>query len=258
MQNTSPLYQDILASNHWAETRVSIGETGRLISNFGETITFGGVGILVGATGADAGYDESVLYPFVTSSQVFSKDTPTVGSCVSSEIELTMLKPKGTIPRQARITPYVRITDGVRHSEWLQKGVYWLDTRYIDDSTNLETIQLHGYDSMLKAEQSYPSSTLNWPAKDVDVVKEIARAMDVGVDARTLSIMTNDYLIEYPAQYSQREVLGYIASMYAGCFIMNDFGDLRLIVLNSIPKETRYLVTQARQAILFGGDRILV
>ena len=46
--------------------------------------------------------------------------------------------------------------------------------------------------------------------------------------------------------------------MYAGCFVMSDLGELRLVALNGIPAETRYLIAAAGQPITFGGVRILV
>lgn len=259
MQSTSTLYQDIISGVHHKEVRLVIGEAGRLITKKGESITFGGVSILVGSTGADGGYDESVLVSLQTNSTIFSEERPIVGSCVSSELDVTMLKPFGVIPRQARLVPYVRVVNKVAASEWLQKGVYFVDTRESDiDNSEVEYISLHGYDCMLRAEQNYPASTLAWPARDIDVVYEIASFMDVPVDSRTLDIMTDGFLVQYPAEYSCREVLGYIAALYAGNFIMSDLGALRLVPLNSIPVETRYLVSSARQPITFGGVRILV
>ena len=259
MQNTSELYQEIIRGKHTFDTRLAVGETGRLITKTGDSITFGGVSILVGASGAEAGYDESILYSMGTSIRMFSEETPTVGSCVSGEIDVVMLRPAGNIPRQARLVPYVRATDGLRHSEWLQKGVYYVDTREVfEDSAGVQSITLHGYDAMLKAEQEYPPSKLQWPARDIEVVREIAKAMDVGIDSRTVELMDQAYIVQYPADYSCREVLGYIASMYGGCFIMSNLGELRLVALYSIPAETRYLITKTGFAITFGGDRILV
>lgn len=259
MQKTSDLYQELLATNYKTETRLAIGETGRLITKQGDSITFGGTSILVGATGADGGYDETILISLGTESRVFGEETPTVGCCVAGEIDIEMLKPVGEIPKQARLVPYVRLTDGVRYSEWIQKGVFYLDTRQKkEDGTNIEKLVIHGYDAMLKAEQTYPASKLSWPAKDIDVVREIAEFLDVSVDSRTAALMTWGYRIQYPAEYSCREVLGYIAAMYAGCFVMSDLGELRLVALNEIPAETRYLIAAAGQPITFGGVRILV
>lgn len=259
MQATSSLYKELLAAQHWKETRLSIGETGKLITNQGDPITFGGTGILTANSEADGGYGENILISMETSIKVFSADTPTVGSCVSGEISVEMLRPAGSIPRQARMVPYVRLTDGVRYSEWIQKGVYFIDTReFQEDGSGVDRLILHGYDSMLKAEQDYPASTLDWPATDIQVVQEIADFIDVSVDSRTVALMKHSYPVQYPAQYSCREVLGYIAAMYAGCFVMSDLGELRLVVLNGVPEETQYLVATTGQAITFGGDRILV
>lgn len=258
MIQTSNLYKEILSGDYWVETRVSIGETGRLIDNSGDTILFGGIGILVDAGGADGGFSEEQLFSVETNNLVFSGNTPEVGSCVSGQLSLKMFKPLGEIVKQARIVPYVRITDGERYSEWIKKGVYYVDQRSESSLAGRTIINLSCYDAMMKAEQDYPDSTLEWPAKDIDVVWEIARIIGVGVDERTISLMTMQYDVQYPADYSMRETLGYIAAMYAGCFVISDEGDLQLITLYSIPTETRYLVTGQGEAITFGGDRILV
>lgn len=259
MQPTSDLYRSILSGTHWKEIRLVIGDSGVLINERGSRITFGGVNILVATGGADDGYDDSRLFMLKTRSAVFSASTPTVGDCVSGQIDVEMLKPAADIPKQARMVPYVRLTDGIRHSEWLQKGVYYIDTRKNSvTQAGEEILTLTGYDSMMKAEQDYPSSTMDWPARDIDVVREIAAFMGVAVDQRTVELMTEGYPINYPAGYSCRETLGGIAALYGGCFIMSDLGELRLVTLYGIPKETNYLIDHAGFAILIGGDHILV
>lgn len=259
MQSTSTLYQEILASNYTTETRLAIGETGVLITKQGDGITFGGIRILTGATGADGGYDETQLISMRTAAKVFSENSPTVGSCVSAQIDIEMLKPSAEFPKQSRLVPYVRLTDGVRHSEWIQKGVFYIDTRKKkEDGSAIEKIVIQGFDDMLRTEQEYPSSNLRWPARDVDVVREIAEFIGVSVDSRTVAIIKHSYPVQYPAQYSCREVLGYIAAMYGGCFIMSDLGELRLVTLYGIPAETRYMIAATGQPITFGGVRILV
>lgn len=236
MQSTSELYKELLEAGARCETRLAIGNMS-----------------------ADDGYGESVLISLTTKKRVFSEDTPSVGDCVAGEIEIEMHKPSADIPRRARLIPYIRLTDGIRFSEWIQKGVFYIDTREnTKDGTTIEKIKFHGYDDMLKAEQDYPTSSLSWPAKDLDVVQEIAAFMGVPVDSRTLEQINHGYLVQYPGEYSCRETLGYIAGMYGGCFIMSDVGALRLVSLNSIPPETRYLITSGGEPITFGGVRILV
>lgn len=261
MQQTSELYKNLLADkNHWTETRLTVGEIGRLVTKQAERITFGGVGILVGSSGADAGYDESVVRSITTEARVFSGDTPEVGACTYGKITVEMKKPSSEIPKRARLVPYVRLTDGTKYSEWLQKGVYYVDTREIKGENNATWITLKGYDAMRMTEQNYPSSDMDWPAKDIDVVKEIANFLQIQVDSRTLDILNCGYRYSYPAGYSIREVLSYIGASYAGSFVINDSGDLRLVRLGELPRETNYLVIGLtdRRAITFGGVRILV
>ena len=214
--------------------------------------------LTIGSGDPDSGYDESVLISVKTTQRMFSGDTPSIGDCVAGEIDVSMLHPAAVIPRRARLIPYVRLTDGVNRSEWIQQGVYFIDTRKSSGSDTVKKLTLHGYDAMLRAEADYPPSNMQWPARDIDVVREIADSMGVSVDARTVDIMSRGYLIEYPGNYSQRETLGYIAGLYAGCFVMSDLGELRLVQLACIPPETRYLVTGDGQAITIGGVRILV
>ena len=129
MQKTSDLYQQLLQTDYSVDTRLAIGEPGVLITKRGEAITFGGVAILTGATGADGGYDETLLMSMETDNRLFSEDTPEVGGCISSQIDIEMIKPYADLPQRARLVPYVRLTDGVRYSEWIQKGVFYIDTR---------------------------------------------------------------------------------------------------------------------------------
>lgn len=261
MQKTSALYKQLLADPlHFTETRVSIGDTGRLITKQGNYITFGGNRILVGASGADGGYNEQLLSSVEAKAPLFSGEEPTAGGCVSREVDIKMLKPAGRFDGLDRIAMYTRLSDGEHHSEWLPQGVYYIDSMD-EESEDKSTVWLsiHGFDAMLFAEQDYPAkSTLSWPARDTDVVRECATALGVSVDSRTWQLMTDDYRVEYPGQYAVREVLGYIAAMYGGCFTMSERGELRLVCFWAIPKETRYLVTNQGNPITFGGVRILV
>ena len=89
-------------------------------------------------------------------------------------------------------------------------------------------------------------------------IMDIAREIGTSVDIRTTKIMNKGYKINYPAEYSMREVLENIAAMYAGSFVMSDTGELLLVTMFGIPKETSYLIDGAGFAITFGGERILV
>lgn len=144
-------------------------------------------------------------------------------------------------------------------SEWLPQGVYYIDTREVTaNNDGLDLLTLHGYDAMLKTEQDYASNDAVGDNYDTAYVRAIASAIGVEVDDRTWAIMGTGYIIPFPLGYSMREILGYIAASYAGCFIITDEGKLRLIALPDIPAETNLLIDQSGDVILFGGDAILI
>jgi hypothetical protein len=234
MQQTSALYHSILSGeNHWFETQLVIERAG----------TFG----------------ETDLFSISTSHQMFH-GSPAIGSAVAGEIQIKMVYPQSAfIPTMAKLMPQVRVCNATQHSEWLAQGVYFVDTRERTVTDTGESIlELHGYDAMLKAEQPFQSNNITGDSTDVQMVNEIASIIGVEVDERTYDIMTAAYTIPLPVGYSCREVLGYIASMYVGAFIITDDGKLRLVSILELPPETNYLIDGVGDAIIFGGDRILV
>lgn len=145
-------------------------------------------------------------------------------------------------------------------SEWIPQGVYYIDTREVTaNSSGVKVLTIHGYDAMLLAEQDYSSNDVVSDAPDTAFVQAIADAIGVDVDPRTWEIMQG-YTIPFPIGYSMREILGYIASSYVGCFVMTNEGKLRLVSLLGLPAydETSLLKTNTGYVILFGGDAILV
>lgn len=256
MQTTSALYRQIIAGTHWFETSVVIGDSGDLITELGERILFGGTAIIVSRGGADDGYREHRIVSVKTSMKMFDTD-PTVGQAVSQEIEVSILNPPGEIPLMGVVVPYVRACNSTDVSEWIQQGVFHIDTRQVSDNNGAPVLTIHGFDAMLFAEQYYQDTGLNWSSghvSDTSMVSSIAQIMDVDVDPRTWDVMTGNYQIPFPAQYTLREILCYIASMYVGCFIMNDVGQLRLVSILEMPPETNLLIDSAGDYIVFGHD----
>lgn len=232
MQTTSALYNSILAGDyHWFETQLIIDGVG----------TFG----------------EGDLFSISTNIEMFH-GSPTIGSAVAGEINVSMVFPSVEIPTMAVLRPQTRICNATQQSEWLPQGVYYIDTRErTKNESGLDVLTIHGYDAMLKAEQMY-NGRITGDSTDIQMVNEIAYQMGVSVDSRTTTLMTRAYTVPLPTGYTYRDVLGYIASMYIGCFIMTDEGKLRLVSILELPPETNYLIDRAGDAITFGGDRILV
>lgn len=216
-------------------------------------------------------YFEDSLISVEGNDGIFSENIPVIGSCISGEIDIKMKKPLQTIPRMAIIKPYVRIVipgeydciagiaiagdvvgsvhnsiAGIAiagksvvgvlkagiYSEWMQKGTYYIDTRSVThDYDSDEILTIHGYDQMMMLEQIYPSSTMEYPADDTDVLQEIADFINFNVDPRTWAIMNKHYQIPLPAGYSCREVISFIAASYCCNAIFNEIGELRLVPL---------------------------
>lgn len=239
MQEVSNLYRQILAeTNHWFEVSLVIGETGD----------------------GDSGYREEQLFSIQTNHRAFSEDTPTVGGAIAGEIDIQMIDPYVDIPKAAKLQLFTRVTDGTQSSEWLKKGVYYVDTReFTKNSDGLDVLTIHGYDAMLKFGQLYPSDNEHdYPLLDEDMVAFVAQVAGVTVDERTYEAMGRNYTFPLMTGYTSREVLGIIAASYGGNFIMSDEGKLLLLKLGSLPPETNYLIDEIGNSILIGDDRILI
>lgn len=142
-------------------------------------------------------------------------------------------------------------------SEWIQQGVYFVDTREVIKSDSGEDVlAIHGYDAMLIAEQNYPSSNHSWPYKDALVVAEIASAIGVSVDSRTSSYLTAGHMIDLPIGYTMREVLERISGMNCGSFVFSPIGELLFVPLYGFDYEVTgdYLADESNNALVFGNE----
>lgn len=283
MQSVSSTYTDIMANGGWQEVKLVINN-----------VEYGMSDELVTMRTSHSLYDNAV----------------SVGNTVAGTIDVRLIAQSSSIPTMAKLQPYVRATDGTNTSEWLPKGVYWIDTRQYDKESGVLT--LTGLDAMLMGEQDYCQygNQGTWPQIDLNVLCDIADRLDLGTDAytavsnptgnpkskgwyyksgsnyyltsntsvqsgttyyvrsnsgidsRTLPLISNHYQVGYPGigegAYTVREVLGYIGSMYAGNWIINEDGKLRLIVIGDLPAESNYLITEGGDIITIGGDRLVM
>lgn len=203
-------------------------------------------------------YDQDNIWQINTSRRLFSENTPMIGCAMVGQIDLQVNNIGAVTPRAARIRPYIRLRSRVnnRVSGWVQKGEFFVDTRPADDTDGIYTIDIQGFDALRKANQKYPSSTLYWSNTSPNaysVVNEIAGFIGVTIDPDTVTRLRNTpYIIAFPAQYTMAEVLGSIAAMYGGNFIISDTGKLLLVGLMDLPEETHYLVSEDGDCITFG------
>ena len=217
MNSTSTVYNSIFSGIHRFEVKVNIAATAE------------------GLVQSSTDYGMDVLTSLSSSRSVFGSGSPRLGLAPAGELSLSLYLDSGSVPRMAEIRPYFRVVNDTQQSEWIAKGVYFVDTREADTTTGLLTLQ--AYDSMLKGEQAYPSTEHTWPYSDINVVTEIASLLGVTVDSQTTTLMTAGFQIPLPSQYTIRETLQYIAALYGGSFVITDSNTLRLIPLWSVKSE---------------------
>lgn len=223
-------------------------------------------------------YTQDLIWSMKTSRGCISSRSYLMGNAMVGQIDLTITKPAKNFARMARIRPYIRLYSHGRHiySGWLQKGEFFVDTRPADESDNITTLNIQGYDSMRKASQPYSVSELEWTSAVPHafyVVSEIAsKFLDVQIDGwaedpanytGTCKILYDDrnnpeHIVAFPAQYTVAETLGSIAAMYGSNFIISNTGELKLQSIFDLPEETFFLIDESFNRITFGDTRIIV
>ena len=196
-----------------------------------------------------------------TTEALFSGTTPAVGGAVAGEVSVKLLGvASSSVARMAELRPQVRLVgDSGAPSEWIAQGVYNVDKRSYNKQTGVLT--LHGYDKMLATEQWYTGSVTTGGVADVTIINRICSQVGITLDSETATFFSTQgksYTVATPQDYTCRELLQAIAGWYGGNWCMTPVGKLRLVLLNSLPTETNYLVDNGGNAITFGGDRILV
>lgn len=173
-----------------------------------------------------------------------------IGNAMSAALTLDLYAEH--IPRGAVIKRYIRLVNGSRASEWLSKGVFFVNRRMSEDGL----WSIEAYDAMRKADITW-TPKIAFPCTMEQAAQDIAAAMDVELDERNVFL---PYLMDaYPeGEYMRRDALRDIAAAHGGNWYISDAGKLRLVPLISFPEETHYLVTEHGGAITFGGVRILV
>ena len=239
MLTVSETYQSIVSGNYRVECRLLVEASDNTTKTVNETELFS-INI------AEHMLDEQ-----------FS-----IGGATAAEIDVTMIDPLDwSLPTMAKLQPQFRIYNGTQTSEWLPKGVFYVDTRertkYVNGDNKLT---LHGYDAMLMAEQEYP--TVSWDtATDTQVLNEICTNLGWTLDDETAAFFNTTragYTLPIPIKYSYREVLQSIAAVNVGNFVFDEYGHLRLVRFNALPAETYYLIDEHEDKITIGGDRIVL
>lgn len=173
-------------------------------------------------------YSENDLVSIETENNLFAEEAPSCGNAVSGTITAKLRTPNTVIRTKAKIELFARVASGDLVSEWIPKGVYFLDTREKQKAKNGEDtiIVLDGFDAILMGEQEYIPSG-DWPKSDAEVLEEMCWILGV----ECVWQPDKNFPIQKPSGYSVREIIGYIAAMYGGSVTMDDSGKLKFVGL---------------------------
>lgn len=172
----------------------------------------------------------------VIKSALLSDSNVGVGNCIASTLEFTVMT-RDSIPKSAQIVIKSSISDGTTTTSTMDFGTFWVNERTVED----DLITLKCYDAMMMGNQAYSddSQSLNWPKPMTTVVNRICQQMGVQLDARTVIRTGGDYECTKPNDdETLLDVLGYIAGMHGGNWIITPENKLRLVTLVSPCDET--------------------
>lgn len=156
------------------------------------------------------------------------QDGLSVGNAVAASCRFSVMM-QDAIPRSAEVVVRMRLRDGETVSEWRPAGTFFVSHRSRDAVTGLT--ELECYDGMLKANGLFPEEGA-WPRSMAAVAADIALAMGVEMDERTQLQTGDDFRILAPRPGSTiRDVLGDIASIHGGNWVLTPENRLRLVPL---------------------------
>jgi len=152
---------------------------------------------------------------------LFAQNTLSFGGCYSRMLKMSFVPGAISIPVMAKVQIYVQLDDGVTQSEWISKGIFYIDTRQTDAAGVMHIV---AYDAMLMTEQLFSFSTS--PQLMSATAAEIATAIGVTIDSRTTF---DTYYCNVVTGYSMRQILGFIAVANCANWVITDDGKLRMI-----------------------------
>lgn len=186
-----------------------------------------------------------------------------IGQTACGQIDIEMEKPSSDFSRMAKIIPYTRRIDSQTVGDWKRRGIYYIDTREEEvDSGGNSLLHLTGYDGMLKTSKDYGNLGLTYPATTLAAVRKLASLSGLELDTETANLLNDGQTIPEPKYYTGREILGFIAAMYGGSFMMTSEGKLKLVNMADMlvadeELEDKVLADQSNVPIEIGGVYIL-
>ena len=125
---------------------------------------------------------------------------------------------------------------GSSASEWLNRGIYYIDT--IDKSPYSNVVKITAYDSLMKANAVWMPSGTFTNTTDRLIVEDIADRIGVQIESATQAILSNAIQINQAPSIgtngtTMMEMLSYIGVLRGGNWIIDNSNKLKLIPLFS-------------------------
>lgn len=221
-----------------------------------------------------AEFDEEYIVTLSTNRLLF-EGTPSIGNCLTGELECELLIPNSQIPKNARIIPFVKRVD---EDTWHQKSVFYIFQRKVDSITKV--VRITAYDNTYRMENPMidGNATLTgWPKDSYTVMTDISQRCNLPIYPADLTMMqSNPKYIRFPGArviqeetptgeeeeeafvaegdvaHTMREVAGSVAASYGANWNVNDDGYLQLFKLGNVPSIFDYLVDDEGNIITFG------
>ena len=216
----------------------------------GKRRDIGGAGMSLKAIIDGVTYGQDKISYCKVYNQLYEDGFFQIGTAPSAQIDISLIDPY-EISRGAKIELF---------NDDNPQGVFFIDTR---ETTDYGELSIHGYDSMLKAEEVWLNdsySDVAFPMSEDDAVNDICLRMGITRDPSLT--LNNRFTIDYPVDeegdLTMREILCGIAGANWGSFIISYDGKLKLVRVTDRPPETNYLINEEGYNIVFGGVRILV
>lgn len=146
-----------------------------------------------------------------------SGDTFTIGSVISGYVEVELKNPPAALEgHEIEVLTGMQVGSGI---EYIPDGLYTVEKPEKDENS----IKFTAFDRMMNLEKGY-FSNLSENTNTVSVLNEISSKTGVPIVTSGLS----SYAMKKPKGYTCREVLSYIAQMYAGFAICNRKGEIEI------------------------------
>lgn len=152
-----------------------------------------------------------------------------VGNATCAQLVFTL---DSTLNPQAgaEVDVFARVVANDEISDWINYGVFYIDSRRQDPITKFTTFT--AYDDMYKAEailKDVLHSSVEFPHLFASMAGIIAGSIGISIEESTLNYLNSlDFYVEYPNELTMREVLGYIAAGAGGNFFINTSRELQL------------------------------